>query len=78
VINLSRITTKHSQRIAAMFRCPYPGCDHAGTLITKLHCKTKHNISKDELIEKYGDPIPLLYNYRIMNAAEKSNKKHFV
>lgn len=37
-------------------RCPYPGCGHAGSVITKLHCQREHNMSRDEVFQAYGKP----------------------
>jgi hypothetical protein len=42
-----------------MVKCPFPGCTHVGDLITNAHCKMKHGMTKKEVFEKHGDPIPV-------------------
>ena len=37
-------------------RCPYPGCGHAGTIITQNHCRVAHSMSRNELFAAYGKP----------------------
>lgn len=37
--------------------CPHPDCNHMGEAITKVHCRTVHNMERDELFEKYGKPV---------------------
>ena len=36
--------------------CPFPGCQHVGLLITKVHCRNVHGMERDELFKKYGNP----------------------
>lgn len=54
---------------AYMYRCPYPECWHVGSIITKVHCRTHHNMERDELFDKYGKPIPITF------APSKKNKE---
>lgn len=37
-------------------RCPFPGCGHVGSIITKIHCRLEHRMERDELGELYGFP----------------------
>jgi hypothetical protein len=55
-------------------QCPYPGCGHHGMVITKVHCRTVHNMEREELFEKYGLPFrPYIDNNK--SAAFKAWKK---
>jgi hypothetical protein len=40
-----------------MVKCSFPGCSHRGEVITKVHCRTAHNIEREELFKKYGKPV---------------------
>lgn len=39
-----------------MVKCPVPGCNHLGLLITKIHCRMEHDMERHEIEEKYGHP----------------------
>jgi len=39
-----------------LVRCPVDGCGHVGLIITKVHCKLEHNMTRDEVKKKYGFP----------------------
>lgn len=43
----------------SILRCPVPGCDHTGSIITKVHCRMAHNMERDEVKKKYGMPFKL-------------------
>lgn len=55
-----------------LYCCPYPGCNHMLTYLTKLHCQT-HHMERKQLLKKYGDPVPLREN----PTAHKENMKLF-
>lgn len=44
-----------------LFKCPYPGCEHMGLVITKVHCENKHSTEKELIFEKYGKPEKVGY-----------------
>lgn len=39
-----------------MLRCPYPNCPHIGTVISKLHCRIEHNLEREQIVMRYGNP----------------------
>lgn len=47
--------------VGIMVRCPVPGCEHTGNIITKAHCRLVHNMERDEVKKKYGMP----YNVKV-------------
>lgn len=49
-----------------MQKCSYPGCDHAGDFITNLHCQTKHNMTKKEVLSKFGE-------FKVLNLSIKGS-----
>lgn len=54
---------KQKKKLASTHeRCPYPNCDHIGLIITKVHCRTHHNMEREELFKKYGYPEPIEYD----------------
>lgn len=37
--------------------CPYPGCGYRSDyFISKTHCKANHQMSREEIFKKYGQP----------------------
>lgn len=54
-------------------KCPFPGCNHRGRMITKVHCRT-HGMERDELFKAFGEPELLEYN----PVALKENMKKYV
>lgn len=52
-----RISNSWSAPNGSRLRCPVPGCTHTGDIITKLHCRTAHNMEREEVKKKYGMPI---------------------
>lgn len=40
-------------------KCPVPGCDHCGELITVSHCESAHGMARRELFKEYGNPEAL-------------------
>lgn len=52
---------KHGEYI----KCPVEGCKHFGIVITKAHCRVEHQMSREEVRQKYGLP----------KSFSKSNKK---
>lgn len=42
------------------YRCPVPGCNHVGLIITKLHYKNIHNMDRKKAEEEYGKPKPII------------------
>lgn len=56
------------------YKCPVPGCNHVGQVLTKAHFKLVHNMSKDEAIEKYGAPEQIIKDH----AKARKNMKDFV
>jgi len=53
------------------YKCPHPDCDHIGDLITKAHCELHHEMDRDELFKKYGQPKEVRFNMK----AFKLNKE---
>lgn len=47
--------------VGIMVRCPVPGCEHTGNIITKAHCRLVHHMERDEVKKKYGMP----YNVKV-------------
>lgn len=41
----------------AILLCPVPNCSHTGTLITKAHCRIEHELTREEVEEKFGFPF---------------------
>lgn len=41
----------------ALYRCPFPGCQHVGEIFTDAHCRIEHDMSKKDMIKKHGEPI---------------------
>lgn len=37
-------------------KCPVPECPHWGEVLTNNHCKAKHNMTRQEVLDKYGPP----------------------
>lgn len=66
------MASKSEQRpFAGRVYCPFPGCDHTGDMITKVHSRT-HGMEREDLFSTYGqpqrtaiDPIARRENYRI-------------
>lgn len=46
----------------AFLKCPYPDCDHVGDVITKVHCRTKHGMEREDLFKKYGAPTGVAFD----------------
>lgn len=44
------------------YKCPHPGCNHIGSYITKAHCEIAHNMDRDKLFKKYGNPVEICYD----------------
>lgn len=38
-------------------KCPVPGCNHVGEVITKAHCRIVHGMDRKEVAKKFGMPI---------------------
>lgn len=55
-----RSTSWFANGANSLIRCPYPGCTHTGTVITKAHCKLAHNMDRKELAKKYGMPYQIV------------------
>ncbi|MET4560783.1 hypothetical protein ABIA69_001927 [Lysinibacillus parviboronicapiens] len=43
-----------------LVKCPVDGCDHIGHIITKVHCRMAHNMTRGEVRKKYGMPTRLI------------------
>jgi hypothetical protein len=52
---------------AKRVRCPHPDCNHIGEVITKVHCRTCHDMERDDLVAKYGYPIPVELDGRALS-----------
>ena len=57
-----RSTSWFANGTNSLIRCPYPGCTHTGTVITKAHCKLAHNMDRKEVGKKYGMPYQFIVN----------------
>lgn|SRR5690554_2871691 len=57
-----RSTSWFANGANSLIRCPYPGCTHTGTVITKAHCKLVHNMDRKEVGKKYGMPYQFIVN----------------
>ncbi|MGE7942803.1 hypothetical protein ACQKNB_12015 [Lysinibacillus xylanilyticus] len=38
-------------------KCPVEGCNHIGIVITAAHCRIEHGMTREEVKDKYGQPI---------------------
>ena len=45
-----------------MVKCPVPGCEHLGEVITKAHCRIEHGLTQDEVRELHGTGYRVVYN----------------
>lgn len=52
-----RISNSWNSQHGGQLKCPVQGCTHTGDIITKLHCRTAHNMEREEVKKKYGMPI---------------------
>lgn len=43
----------------AILRCPVPGCDHTGSIITKVHCRLTHEMEREEIKKLHGMPFKI-------------------
>lgn len=43
-----------------LLKCPVPGCNHMGNIITKIHCRLEHGMTRDEVGIRYGMPKRVL------------------
>lgn len=50
-----------------MVMCPYPGCHHTGSFISKVHCRMHHDMEREEVGEKYGYPKQLNSRWSFKN-----------
>lgn len=39
-----------------LVKCPVPGCNHRGTIITKVHYRSCHNLERKKAEKLYGKP----------------------
>jgi len=46
----------------AQLKCPFPGCNHVGAIITKVHCRKEHNMEREEVGKLYGVPKSMKAN----------------
>lgn len=37
-------------------KCPVDGCNHVGIIITAVHCRIEHGMTREEVKEKFGFP----------------------
>ncbi|MFJ8261431.1 hypothetical protein ACIQ4I_05655 [Rummeliibacillus sp. NPDC094406] len=61
----SQMTQFASGNGIAIVKCPHPDCDHKGTFISRVHCRIHHQIERDEMFKKYGEPIKVKLNYAL-------------
>lgn len=43
-----------------LVKCPVPGCGHIGIIITKVHCRMTHDMTRDEVGKQYGVPTRII------------------
>ena len=55
--NEQKISNSWRAKSSSQLRCPVPGCTHTADIITKAHCRTVHNMEREEVRERYGMPI---------------------
>lgn len=55
-----RSNSWYAKGAGTLVKCPYPNCNHAGTVITKAHCRLVHNMDRKELGKKYGMPYQII------------------
>lgn len=59
-------------------KCPYPGCSHTGEIITNMHCKMAHNMTKKDVFETYGDPLPNTLDQKKLKQNMKKFSKRWI
>ena len=37
-------------------QCPVPDCGHTGTIITKIHCRMAHDLTREQVGQSFGFP----------------------
>src|SRR5690554_863774 len=57
-----RSTSWFANGAGTLVKCPYPNCNHAGTVITKAHCRLVHDMDRKQLGKKYGMPYKIILN----------------
>lgn len=60
-VDENKRTNSWSSVFAGAVRCPVPGCNHVGTLITKAHCRLYHHMEREEVEQLHGMPF-VVYN----------------
>lgn len=55
-------------------KCPFPECTHVGEIITKVHCRMKHNMERDEMFKKYGEPKTVMYDASKLKSAAQHTR----
>ncbi|MEY2363226.1 hypothetical protein R6U76_19860 [Lysinibacillus capsici] len=56
-------------------KCPVEGCLHFGIVITNAHCRIEHQMSREEVQEKYGLPKKIPNFNRKQIEAKKTRSK---
>lgn len=56
-------------------KCPVEGCMHFGIVITNAHCRIEHQMSREEVQEKYGLPKKFPKLNRKQIEAKKTHSK---
>lgn len=51
--------------------CPVDGCIHRGQVITKAHLKNEHDMTREEVVKKYGYPEINAKSAPIMNGSSE-------
>lgn len=62
-----------SSRGDELVKCPVDGYDHVGIIITKVHCRLEHNMTRDEVKKKYGFPKRVILLKRSQVVGGKAN-----
>lgn len=42
-----------------MIQCSFPNCHYVADVITNVHCKQSHGMTKKDVIATHGDPKPI-------------------
>lgn len=69
----NRSDSWYSYGAGKVLKCPVPGCDHVGGVITKAHCRMHHGMERDEVKKKYGMPMKVEFR-KVVHVDERKTR----
>lgn len=57
------------------YKCPFPGCNHLCEVVTKVHCRTQHNMEREEIFNLYGKPEMIKMDPKKLSKNSKLNNE---